>query len=135
MKVPEPHGRAGPCCPHPQAHYQCQGPGRRGSTIQYIFPAQALLQRHFLGSGNLHLMAKSCQERHIAHLVHTVHGEHLGGSDPQQKTAGIQPWPHPVNRGAYAPSGTSGQYEGHRETCGLASASLQSRESLRMALS
>lgn len=60
MKVPEPHGRAGPYCPHPQAHYQCQGPGRRGSTTQYIFPAQALL-RHFLGSGNLHLMAKAAR--------------------------------------------------------------------------
>lgn len=109
MKVPEPHGRAGPCCPGPQAHHQCQGPRRRGTTTQYIFPAQALLQGPFLGSGNPHLMAKSFQEGHTARLVHTVHanihstGAAWGGRHSQQKIAGSQPWSHPVHRGAYAP--------------------------------
>lgn len=41
----------------------------------------------------------------------------------------------PLGKGAHDPLATIGRYEGQKATCDLASASLQSREAPRMALS
>lgn len=83
-------------------------------------------------------MAKSFQEGHTARLVHTVHenihstGAAWGG---RHSLLGVS-LGHTQSTGEHMPpSGTLGWSEGHREACSLASASLQSRESLRMALS
>lgn len=99
-----------------------QEEGQHHTVHLWPGPAPSLL-----GSGNLHLMAKAARRDtlpiwYTQYMANTHSTGAAWGSDPQQKAAGIQPWPLQPT-GSICPLGEhQGQYEGHRETCGLASA-------------